>query len=145
MITWHSNEFHYREKNEAWPAFVVVGAVVIGVIALSQRNLLFVIFTIIATSLMLVWGRRRPRECAFVLDKKGLHIDDRIYPFHDFSSFALYEDTLLMHHKSRIRPYFSIIIPHEKDDAIREYLLAFLPEVEYTESFVEMIGHWLRF
>lgn len=145
MINWTSAEFHYHEKNEAWPALVVVGAVVIGIIALWQHNLLFAIFIGIAAVLMLVWGKRRPRECAFALDKKGLHIDDRIYPFHDFSSFALYEETLLLHPKSRVRPHFSIIIPHEKGNAIRAYLLAFLPEVEYTESFMEIIGHWLKF
>jgi len=145
MINWTSAEFHYHEKDEAWPVLVMVCAVMIGAIALWQRNLLFVIFTVIAAVLILVWGRRRPRLRAFALDKKGLHIDDRIYPFHDFSSFALYEDGLLLHPKSRVRRHFSIIIPHEKDDAIREYLLAFLPEVEYTESFIEMIGHWLKF
>lgn len=145
MIQWHSFEFHYHEKDEAWPVLVIMGAVIISAIALWQRNLLFVIFTVVAAGLMLVWGRRKPRRLMFALDAKGLHIDDRIYPFHDFSSFALYEDTLLMHPKSRIRPLFSIIIPREKGNAIREYLLAFLPEVEYTESFMEIIGHWLRF
>lgn len=145
MINWTSAEFHYHEKDEAWPALVIVGALIIGAIALWQRNLLFAIFIGIAAVLMLVWGRRRPLRRAFALDKKGLHIDDRIYPFHDFSSFALYEDALLMHPKSRVRPYFSIIIPHDKGDEIREYLLVFLPEVEYTESFVEIISHWLRF
>ncbi len=145
MIEWHAIEFHYHEKDPSWDVFVIVGAFFIGIFALWQRNLLFFIFTLIATMLMLTWGKRRPRRFHFMADNHGLWVEKKLYPYKDCTGFALYHDMLQMHQKNRFHPLLSVII-HEKDeDAIRDHLLAFLPEVEYTESFNEALAHWLQF
>jgi len=144
MISWESPEFHYHDKDEAWPAIVVlVGAAVAG-FSLWQHNFLFFVFSLIATGLVLVWGRRRPRIFVFSLGKSGVHIDGRLYPYRDFDGFAIGEDVLQLSTKSPLRPRFTLIMPDEKVDKVREYLLAFLPEIEYDESFIEALGRWAR-
>lgn len=145
MITWSSPEFHYHEKDEAWPvAALCVGAAIAG-FSLWQHDFLFFVFTLIATALVLAWGSRRPRHFDFKLDRQGVHIDGRLYGYREFGGFALGDDTLQLSTKSPFRPRFSIILPEEKTDAVREHLLAFLPEIDYDESFVEALGRLLRF
>ncbi len=145
MISWTSPEFHYHEKDEAWPFLVILGGLAVAGFALWQKNFLFFVFALIATGLMLVWGRRRPRHFEFALGTRGVHIDRRLYPYRDFDGFAVNDDILQLSTKSPLRPRFSVIIPEEKAGDIREHLLAFLPEIEYAESFIDALGHLARF
>lgn len=142
---WTSVEFHYHAKNQFWPALVIIAAICVSAFALWQQNLLFFIFILIAAMLMLVWGRRRPQHMQFAIDERGLWIGKKLHRHQYFTGFALYEKTLQMHSKNRIRPTIDIIIPPEKTKEIRRRLLAFLPEVEYTESFLDALAHWLKF
>ena len=94
---------------------------------------------------MLVWGTRKPRNFNFELNDSGLVIDGKTYRYREFASFAVSHDSLHFIPKSSIRPRIEIIVPESREREIREYLLDFLHETEYTESFVETLGHWLRF
>ena len=145
MIAWSSPEFHYHEKDEAWPVIVVLAGAAIAGIALWQHNFLFFVFTLIATALALVWGTRRPRHFEFSLEKRGVRIDGKIYPYHDFDGFAIDGEILQLSTKSLLRPRFSIMIPEERAGDIHGHLLAFLPEIEYDESFIEALGRIARF
>jgi hypothetical protein len=145
MISWMSPEFHYHEKDEAWPLFISLGGAAFAAYALWQHNFLFFVFTLIATGLMLVWGTRKPRHFEFEINDTGLVIDGKMYRYREFTSFALSDNSLHFIPKSSIRPRLEIIVPPSRERAIREHLLDFLHETEYTESFVEALGHWLRF
>jgi len=145
MISWMSPEFHYHEKDEAWPILVVLLGILLAAYALWQGNFLFLVFVCIATGLAIVWGGRKPQHFEFKLNDKGLIIDETMHLYREFRSFALGGDSLHFMPKSSVMPRIEIIIPHSREREIREYLLDFLHETEYTESFVETLGHWLRF
>ncbi len=145
MISWMSPEFHYHEKDEAWPLFVALAGAVIAAYALWQNNFLFFVFTLIATGLVITWGTRKPRHFEFEINDTGLVIDGTMHRYREFTSFALSDNSLHFMPKSSIRPRLEIIVPPSRERAIREHLLDFLHETEYTESFVEALGHWLRF
>lgn len=145
MINWMSPEFHYHEKDEAWPVFVVLLGIIFSAYAVWQGNFLFLIFICIATALVIAWGGRKPRHFEFELNESGVVIDGDARRYREFRSFAISGDSLHLVPKSSVRPRLEIIIPASREREIREYLLDFLPETEYTESFVEALGHWLRF
>ncbi len=94
---------------------------------------------------MLVWGRRRPRHFEFTLSERGISIDGSVRSYRDFDGFAISEDSLQLRPKSKLRTSLSVIIPESKRAEIREHLLAHLLEIEYDESFIEALGHLLRF
>lgn len=144
-IRWQSIEFHYHNKKSLWSALVILIAIVVSAFALWQQNLLFFIFTLIAALLTLVWGHRHPPQLQFIIDERGLWIGKKLHRYNNFTSFALYEETLQMNFSNRIHSSMDIIIPREKTKGIRNRLLAFLPEVEYTESFIDALAHWLKF
>jgi hypothetical protein len=145
MISWTSPEFHYHEKDESWPVFAALLGAAFAAYAAWQHNFLFFVFILIATGLVIVWGGRTPRHFEFELNDGGLVIDGKTYRYREFSSFALSHDSLHFIPKSSVRPKIEIIIPPSRERDIREYLLDFLHETEYNESFVEALGHWLRF
>ncbi|MSR73492.1 MAG: hypothetical protein EXS60_00300 [Candidatus Pacebacteria bacterium] len=145
MISWMSPEFHYHEKDEAWPVFTALLGIAFAAYALWQHNFLFFVFALIATGLVITWGMRKPRNFEFELNDTGLVIDSKMYRYREFTSFALSDNSLHFIPKSSVRPRIEIIVPFSREREIREYLLDFLHETEYTESFVEALGHWLRF
>ena len=145
MISWMSPEFHYHEKDEAWPVFAALLGAAFAAYALWQHNFLFFVFVLIATGLVITWGGRKPRHFEFELNETGFLIDGKTYRYREFASFAVSHDSLHLMPKSSIRPRLEIITPPSREREIREYLLDFLHETEYTESFVEALGHWLRF
>ena len=124
---------------------ILLGGAAVAGFALWQHNFLFFVFALIATGLMLSWGMRRPRHFDFKLDREGVHIDGRVYPYREFDGFAVGTEVLQLSTKSPFRPRFSVIIPEEQEEAIHLHLLAFLPEVDYDESFIEALSRMLRF
>jgi hypothetical protein len=152
-ISWSAPEYHTYEKNVSWYWLVILGTVVIAGIALWQKNFLFALFIVVASFLVTAWGDRKPRTLDFVLSEQGLEIgEQRHYSFDEFSGFAIIptrEDPelheLLFHVKGRIGNWLKIIIATQRHDAIKAFLAAHLPELEYEESFAEHIGRMLKF
>jgi len=92
-ITWHAPEFKYRYKDISWYwlSFAVAGVLIL--LSLWQKNLLFIIFIIIAESMIIIWANRFPKELRFKLDKKGVYIDKiNFYPYEELDGFHILEN-----------------------------------------------------
>lgn len=152
-IIWSSPEYHYYEKSVIWYWLVIVGAVILVMAALWQKNLLFGIFIIIAAAMLIFWGRRQPRTLNFTLNAKGLMIDDKkIYYFENLAGFAIIPNyaepalsELLLQTKNHLRGWLRFIIAAQRVEPIKILLQEHLPEVEYQESMAEHISRILRF
>ena len=145
MIKWTAPEFEYFKKTEWWQWALIVIAIILGLIALWQRNFLFLIFIAIAAFIIALLAKEKPRNIDFELEKRGLLINKKLYEYRTFASFALKEETLQFKNKERWRPYLTIPIPADQEELVRSYLLAFLPEVEYNESAIDALSRLLRF
>lgn len=150
MIKWTAPEFEYFKKTEWWHWALMVIAVILGLVALWQRNFLFLIFIVIAALVVSLLAREKPRDINFELEKRGLLINKKLYEYRTFDSFALRQaqdelGALQFKNKERWRPYLTIPITTDQQEPIRSYLLAFLPEVEYNESAIDALSRLLRF
>lgn len=150
MINWSAPEFEYHDKSDFWPLFVVFISFLLGLIALWQKNFLFLIFIIIAAVTIIAWREKRPENVDFGLDNRGLWIKKNFYEYKSFASFALMEtgdelNSIQFRNKGRFRPYVVVPFPKDKFDEIKKHLLNFLPEVEYNESLIDVFMKILRF
>jgi len=150
-ITWHAPEFKYRYKDISWYwlSFAVAGVLIL--LSLWQKNLLFIIFIIIAESMIIIWANRFPKELRFKLDKKGVYIDKiNFYPYEELDGFHILENEdedsdLILKTDSKIHPYIKIMISSEDIEEIKSFLQNYLEEVEYEESFVDRVENLLGF
>ncbi|MEK9184072.1 MAG: hypothetical protein AAB890_03310 [Patescibacteria group bacterium] len=145
MLKWSCPEFEYQEKNNTWFLIAIAVAVIIGLFALWQANFLFLIFIVIAALMVAVWSQKKPKTVNFMLDDRGLWIENIFYSFNKFDSFAIKPESLMFKHKERFKPY--LIINFNKDDleAIRKHLLDFFPEIEYNDSLIEAFTRLFKF
>lgn len=152
-IKWSAPEYHYYPKDVGWYWFVIIAAMAVVVLALWQRNFLFAVFSVIASILILSWGRRPPRQIDFTLSEKGLDIEGKkFYPFENLAGFAIIQNPdnaelseLILQTKNRVGTWVRVIIANQRAEDIKKLLLKFIPEIEYTESMTEHIGRILRF
>lgn len=153
-LTWEAPEFGYIEKEPFW--FVSAGllATVFFIFAVWQKNLLFAIFIIIATIVVFVWAKKKPETLLFKLNENGLRMGGRnFYPWGDLEYFALLKSheehdhlaELVVKREEKINPFLKIHIPPERIREIHEFLLQYLPEEEYEESFADAIGRIVGF
>lgn len=145
MLKWSCSEFEYQEKNNTWFLAVIAATIIIGLFALWQGNFLFLIFAIIAALMVIVWSQKKPKIINFMLDDRGLWIEDVFYSYNKFDSFAIKPGSLMFKHKERFKPY--LIISFNKNDleGIRKHLLDFFPEMEYNNSLIEVFSELFRF
>ncbi len=148
-IVWHAPEFEYIHKGIAWYWMTLIGAAVLFLIALWQRNLLFAIFIVISEALFLHWAREFPKTLRFAITKKGIEIGNiKSYEYSQLEGFHIIHRTdhgeLILKTKTRIHPYTKIIVISEDIQEITDFLKKHIPEMAYEESlsehFEKMIG-----
>jgi len=152
-IRWSAPEYHYYDKGIAWYWLVIIAAIIIGTLALLQKNFLFIVFIAIASALGLFWGHRQPKTVNFILNQNGLDIDGKkFYAFESLVGFSLlpsYENSeineLAIKTKEQINGWIKIIIASQRAEQISEFLKRNLQEIEYQESMAEHIARILKF
>ncbi len=149
-LEWRAPEFPYYEKNLVWRASVIVIAIAIAVIAFFQQNFLFAVFALVGGVLILYWGHRKPEMLTFHLSEKGLDIAGRtFYPWDGLTGFVIFEGEgdgeMIVRTNRKLNTHLKIIIPRESQEAVHEFVSAFLPEMEYEESLTDRISRLLKF
>ncbi len=149
-IEWTALEYEYHPKSTDW--FWALGIIAVaGIIAsILFKNYLFAIFIVIATLCLGYFGTRPPEIVEFSLNKKGVRIKDRVFPYRNTKAFwidynAEHPQLILMSDRA-IMP--QLIIPLSRDispDILREYLQQYMPEEEMKESVSHKVMEYFGF
>lgn len=150
-IEWRAAEFHYIEKDYLWYVAVVAIAVVLLTFALVGKSFFFAVFVIIATVLVIEFGKRRPRTLDYELNEKEVLIDNRMsFPYKTIVSFHIrkrlgFLDEIVFRRDTRVNPF--VHLPIDEDLAIkaREFLSQYLEEDEHEHSIVDIIAERIGF
>ena len=144
-IKWKAPEFEYREKNSSWYLLAALIGASIVIIALWQRNLLLAVFMVIATIMVIYWGKQKPRVISYALTTDHFIIDDAAYDLEDFSEFYVDNHILVFKNKKRLDGYTKAFINSDQKNEIREQLEQVLPDFDYEESFSEVVSRKIGF
>ena len=146
-ITWRAAEYEYKENN--FFSRLVIGAVgtVVVVIALWQKNFFFAVFILIATIMLIILGKKRPRILDFALDHEKLTIDVTEYSYDTIDHFMLRErpghlHELVFKRKVRLNPHLHVLIDGHLAAKARALLIEKMPELQYDESLLDNIIEW---
>jgi hypothetical protein len=150
-ISWKAAEFHYIEKDVLWHTGIVLAGVLLLIFAFAGHNLFFGIFVVIATILVMEFGRRRPRILEYAVTKDGLLLDKKLYlPYEKIESFRIHKrqnrlDEVVFKKTSKANPFLYVPVDEKTALVVQEFLLSYLPEDEHDESFAEIIAEWIGF
>jgi hypothetical protein len=148
-IHWQASEYVHREKNLSWFAlFIVVAIILVAVAIFLIKSWSFAILIPVMAAALVVYTRHPPRMLDYSLGRHGLHINDRLFPFGDFKSFALIHGleqySIMLVPVKRFKPAVTINFPNEMGEAIVDMLAARLPMRELQPDLIDRIIHKLH-
>jgi hypothetical protein len=112
------------------------------------QSITFTILIPVMAVALVVYTRRPPRLLDYTLSQKGLHINDRLYPFTDFKGFGVIRDgkeySVMLIPTKRFKLGVSVYFPKEAGEAIVDMLGAHLPMQELRLDLVDKLIRKLR-
>lgn len=138
-IRWQGYEYTHYEKSSDWFWALGIVALSSAVTAIIFKNILFALLILIGAFTIALFAAKKPHLVHFEITRRGVAIDDTLYPFTTLESFWIDEDehghhTLIIKSQRAVMPY--IIIPLSETiefEDIRNTLLEKLDEEELHE------------
>lgn len=142
LLRWTGTEYIYQEQSGLWYAIAVGVALVFMIIALVWfRSVTFAILIPVMLVSLIVYVRRPPATIQYILSRKGLHVDDRLFPYSQFKSFGVV--THQNHHsvvlvpRKRFQIGQTIYFPEEIGEQLVDMLAARLPMKDVKLDFID--------
>ncbi|MBU2564515.1 hypothetical protein KKA23_02970 [Patescibacteria group bacterium] len=140
---WQALEFNKTEKQKSW--FIIPGiiTIVLGIFALMNNNILFLILIVLGFFIFYIYANKDPKEINLKINEKGIQIQEKIYDFDEISSFWVFynppeQKELSFRGKKAFIPYIKIPLDDQDPNELRKYLLKFLPEKKHKESIIDI-------
>lgn len=148
-VRWQAQEYIQHDKGLLWFIAFAVAFIVLMIVAIFFiQSITFNILVPVMAVALFVYVNRPPRVMDYTLSRKGLHINDILYPFSDFKGFGVIHDgkefSVLLLPVKRFKPGVSVYFPEESGEAIVDVLGTRLPMQELHLDFVDRIIRKLR-
>jgi len=147
-IDWQAAEYKHKERNADWFWTIGLIAILMCIGAIWFKNYVFAIFILISGGSLIMFTLRTPQILGFTIDKDGLSIGKELHPWQKIKGFNIKnsetEPKLLIQTSRHFLPIYTIPLPSNLVNDVRDALLQIIPEVEIEESrsmlFMEKIG-----
>lgn len=148
-VRWKAQEYIPHDKGMLWfVAFAFAFVVLMAIAIFLIKSITFIILVPVMAVALFVYVNRPPRIIDYTLSRKGLHINDTLYPFSDFRGFGVVHDgrefSVLLLPVKRFKPGVSVYFPEESGEAIVDMLGMRLPMQELRLDLVDRIIRKLR-
>ena len=149
-VEWTASEFIAHHKGVGWYAALVGIAIVVGgLVYLIARDLVSIIVIAIFVLIVAVAAARQPRVVTYRLDRKGLTVGQKVYPYGVFKAFSLIEEgpfaSITFTPLSRFTLPLSIYFSPEDEEKIINSLASRLPMQPASQDFVDTLMRHARF
>lgn len=143
-IRWQASEYIHREKDHLWfVLFVIVTLALIAAAVFVIKSWTFAVLVPVMAAALFMYTRRPPRMLDYTLGRHGLYINDQLFPFSEFKSFALMHGldqySIMLIPTKRFKPAITINFPEEAGEAIVDMLAARMPMREMQPDVVDRI------
>jgi hypothetical protein len=146
VVRWQATEYIHRDKGGVW--YVLLTLVVVALIALAIfvfKSITFAILIPVMAAALVIYSRRPPEMLDYTLGRKGLHINDRLYPYELFKEFGLMHGddqySVVLVPRERFKPGVTVYFPEEVGEDVVDMLAARLP---MHEAHIDMIDRVIR-
>jgi len=151
-ISWEAYEHEHREKSKDWYWSLGIIIVTASILAIVFGNYIFgVLLVVIGVSLGIV-GSRHPKLVLFELNKMGVRIENKLYPYATLEAFWVQDNNehgrtsqLLIRSRKTMVPLIIIPLDGVETEEVRDFLLYNLLEKEMEESLSQLILESLGF
>ncbi len=147
-IEWSALEYKHKEKSVDFIWTIGLVALVSCIVALWLKNYLFSVFIFISGVTLILFSIRHPQDVNFSIETKGLTLGKDKYTWKKIKGFNIKNEdgvaVLLVEIDKYLLPVYTIPLPVDKVDQVRESLLQVTKNKELEESksmiFMEKLG-----
>ena len=148
-IIWQASEYEHKEKTPDWYWAVGIIALSTVIISFIYKNYIFAIFIILATTVLGMYGLKKPEMMEVEINEKGVKIKNEFYPYKIIKSFYIENQggkkKLLIHTKRIIMPIIALPIEEILEEKVKLMLLKHSKEEEMKEPVTQRIMEHLGF
>jgi hypothetical protein len=152
VFEWHAKEYEFEEKSADWYWALGILATALAIVCVLFGNVLLGLVIVAAAAAVALQAAKHPRIHRFVLDDRGLAIDDAFYPYDSMTAYALIEylegnlpPALSVKTTSIFTPHLLIPLTGVNADAMHEYLLQHVPHEPHELPFSYRVAALFRF
>jgi len=149
-VSWTASEYIANPKNIGWFVSLGLAALLLGVgIYFLTHDLISLIVILIIGVCVGVFAARQPQTLEYRLDRSGIHLGDKSYPYTSFKSFSLVQEGAFSHISllslRRFMPAMAIHYAPEDEKKIVEVLADYLPYEEHKQDIIDNFSRRVRF
>lgn len=139
-IEWKAPEYSHKEHSADWFWAIGLIALIGGILAIWFHNYVFAIFIFLSGASLIMFTIREPKEIFFLIEKKGLTIGRDFFPWKEVKAFDIINNEekdlakLLIETKKHFLPIYTLPLPKENIDLVKENLLKVIERQEIKES-----------
>lgn len=147
-IEWSAPEYDHKERTMDWFWTIGLIAVVAAIIEIWLHNYPFAIFILISGACLILFTLRHPQEIGFTIETEGLIIGNDKHEWKTIKGFKIKKgeerSKLLIQTGKYFLPVYTIPLPNEIMDQVKDSLKKVIPQIELEEShsmmFMEKLG-----
>jgi hypothetical protein len=149
LLRWEGTEYIHQDRNVLWYVGVAaVSAILVAVALLVFRSITFAILVPVMSVALIIYVRRPPATLHYILSRKGLHVDDRLFSYNQFKSFGVVRHdrhhSVVLVPRKRFQIGQTIYFPEEIGEQLVDMLAARLPMKEVKPDFIDRLLERLR-
>ena len=153
-VTWTASEsVEYQRKSSWYAVLIIVTAVIVGgavclQIFLDIQLWSTALLAIVVFIAIMVVSRKKPRDIEYRLNREGVYVGEKLYPWSSFRAFGIANEgdlwTVWLIPTKRFAMGVSMFVPADKGERIVDALGAILPMEKIPNNFVDNIAHLLK-
>jgi len=145
LIAWSALEYEHRDRHPHWWLWPGGGALALALLGILIHSYFFVAFVALAFTVVVMYGRRPPREIDFRVTREGVFAERTLHRFADITSFCIFDATepyeLSLETDHITSPYLRLPLGDLHPNRIRAVLSDYVPEEKHKEF---MSDHFAR-
>lgn len=144
VLRWEGPEYVVSDRGGKW--YIFFALVTLALMAISIFLIGSITFTILIPVMavaLFVYIRRPPQQISYVLSRKGIHVNDKIYTYDQLKAFAVNSaagvHSVILIPRKRFQMAITAYFPEEVGEPLVDMLAARLPMQTYTPDFLDKL------
>ena len=149
-IEWTGYEHEYRVRGPYWFLYPLAIATVGIVFGIVTKNYSFIVFLVMAFTILVVYIKRPPRVITYRIEKKGVWMQNNFYDFSKLKSFWIFEhpllvSELLLETDKTLNPLLRFRLENVVLSEVKKVISRYLPEKEQKDLASDQIARIIGF
>ena len=151
-MEWETPEYEHFDKDIGWFKGVIIITVITVILSLLFKNIFLALILLVGGFTVMLFGAREPQMMTVKLTRKGILINKDLYRYEKLNSFCISDQhgeerahKLIIEADRTFIPHMVILLNNVDEEAVRDYLLQYLPEEHHEESFADVLFDIVHF